>query len=279
MPVLSVVKKDMEFYASFYSLTEVLKSIAVGHFRALEKRIETFAEFISAIESFFNLINIESISHPFIQTKEKPAGIVAVTSNVGLLGGLNMQVLNAALSELKSSDIFIVIGERGQDFARESKLSFVGFAGIEDESRYSQAMELRNYLITEAGKGRIGTIKIFYPRALSITVQRVEVLTALPVSEWPRPKNKIPFGEGIIMETSPSDMIEYMAYLWLGQKLYELFGFSRLAEMAARFIHLEQSSHEIERLQKELRLKFFRLRHEIIDRGMRELFAARALYG
>ena len=278
MAVLSVLKKDIGFYSNFHSLTEVLKSIAVAHFHALEKRIKTFEEFISSVESFLDLIDIKDISHPFVHSQGKIPGVVAVTSNAGLLGGLNMKVLNAALAELKKGGKFIIVGERGQEYARERGMSFSGFPGIEDENRYTQAMELRNYLISEAGKGAVDSIKVFYPRALSITVQRIETLTVFPVSEWDRSEPRASSYQDIIMESPPADMIEYLVYLWIGQKLYEVFGFSRLAEMAARFIHLEQSSQEIERIQKELRLKFFRLRHETIDRGMRELFAARSLY-
>lgn len=279
MAVLSVLKKDIEFYDSFHSLTEVLKTIAVSHFHALEKRLRTFGEFIASIESFLNLIDVENISHPFTRPSVDAPGIVAITSNAGLLGGLNMQVLSAAFTELRGAGKLIIVGERGQEYARESGISFVGFPGIEDEYRYSQAMELRDYLIREAGSGRLGLIKVFYPRAISITVQRIEVLPLLPVTEWPGNREKKSPPQDIIMESTPQEMVEYLAYLWIGQKLYEVFGFSRLAEMAARFIHLEQSSQEIERVQKELTFKFIRLRHEIIDRSMRELFAAKVLYG
>ena len=53
---------------------------------------------------------------------------------------------------------------------------------------------------------------------------------------------------------------------------------SKGLELAARFIHLEESSHRLEDLDKELKMKFFRLKHELTDRSMREIFASRIIH-
>jgi len=80
------------------------------------------------------------------------------------------------------------------------------------------------------------------------------------------------------METDPADLIEYITGIWLGQKIYDVLQLSRLAEFAARTIHLEESVQKIKDIDRKLQLKYFRARHEIIDQQMRELFAARAIY-
>ena len=74
------------------------------------------------------------------------------------------------------------------------------------------------------------------------------------------------------------DVIEYLVYLWIGQKFYDIFGLSRLAEFAARYVHLEESLHKLKEMDGKLKLQYFRIRHELIDRNMRELFSARLLY-
>ena len=80
------------------------------------------------------------------------------------------------------------------------------------------------------------------------------------------------------LESKPKDMVEYLARLWMIERLYEIFGLSRLAEFAARYIHLEESAQKMKDVDKKTRLEYFRVRHELVDRTMRELFAGRALY-
>jgi F0F1-type ATP synthase gamma subunit len=82
----------------------------------------------------------------------------------------------------------------------------------------------------------------------------------------------------IILESDISAILEYWIYLFLGGKFFQIFQLSRLAELSARFVHLESSKSKIEQLNKELRLQYFRQRHELIDRNMRELFAARLAF-
>lgn len=280
MKTLSGIKKDLEFNRGLSSLIEVLKNIAVSQYHALEQKIKSFEKFIFTVESFFDFIDIAKVNHPFLNPQSRPQAVVAVTSDSGLLGGLNMQVVTTAIVELeKIPGKLIVIGERGKVYARESNIPFVAFSGIKDEERHSQAMQLRDYLITNALNGAFGYLKIVYPKPVSFTVQHVETIPILPFSpslrKLPATGEEIP---DLILESEPKDIVEYLISLWMGQKLYEIFGLSRLAEFAARYIHLEESLQKLKDVDNKLQLQYFRVRHELIDRNMRELFSARLLY-
>jgi ATP synthase F1 gamma subunit len=280
MKTLVSIKKDLEFNTGLSSLIEVLKTIAVSQYRALEKKIKSYERLIAGIESFFNFIDIKSIDHPLVNPKEKRQIVIAVTSDSGLMGGLNMQVVNYALAELEQiSGKLVVIGERGKVYAREMGVPFVAFSGIKEEERYAQAMQLRDYIIRRVSEESIGYLKVVYPRPVSFTVQRVETVSFLPFAPS---TGEGAFKEGvspeIILESDLGDLLAYLLYLWMGQKLFEIFGLSRLAEFAARFVHLEESAEKLKDMDKKLRLQYFRVRHELIDRNMRELFSARLLY-
>lgn len=297
MKTLPSIKKDLEFNSDLSALIEVLKNIAVSQFHALEQKLRSYEKFFLLIESFFEFIPLEKtisssnssltgfidisrINHPFLIPKNKSQMVVAITSDSGLLGGLNMQVVATAIRELeKIPGKLVVIGERGKIYARESGIPFVAFSGIEDEERYAQAIQLRDYLINKILADSIGYLKIVYPYPVSFTLQRVETLSVLPyvpTSLGQTNPREIP--SDIILESDMRDIVEYLVYLWLGQKFYELFGLSRLAEFAARYVHLEESLQKLKEMDRKLRLQYFRVRHELIDRNMRELFSARLLY-
>ncbi|MCM8757943.1 MAG: F0F1 ATP synthase subunit gamma [Candidatus Omnitrophica bacterium] len=266
----------MEFNRSLSSLIEVLKNIAVAQYRILEQKIKTYHEFLTTVESFFELIDIQNIAHPFLKPKNQNQIILTITSDTGLLGGLNMEVINLALIELeKMPGKLVVVGEKGSYYARDFGVPFVFFKGIQEETRFSQAVQMRDYLLRRFLEENIGYLKIVYPHPVSFTVQRAYLESILPF--------KVPLEErtkvlGVILESQPFRLVEYLIYLWLGQKLYEIFSLSKLAEFAARFVHLEESTQKLKEQALKLRLQYFRLRHELIDRNMRELFSARILY-
>ncbi len=277
---LAQLKKDLEFNKSLTSFTEVLKIIAVTQFRSFELKLKTFERLRHVLENIIGSIDMAGIKHPFLTPERQESCVVAVTSDAGLMGGLNIQVANAAIQELeKNGGELAVIGERGQNYLRDRGARFASFPGVIEEERVNQAVEIRRWAMEKMSEN-CGRFVVVFPRALSITMQKVEAAQLLPfqISEKFVSQAKESSERDFIFESKPADVLEYLLKLWSGQKIYEIFGLSRLAEFAARFVHLEESSQRLKKLEQSLHRQYFRERHEIIDRGMRELFTARSLY-
>ena len=280
MKTLSAIKQDLEFNSGLGSLIGVLKNIAVSQYHAMESRAKSFEKLKDAIYSFLEIINPRQVAHPFLNPQNELQMVVAVTSDSGLLGGLNKDVIDTALAELaKIPGRLVVIGERGKMYAREARVSCAAFPGIKEEEIPAMAMQTRNYILSKFMEESLGHLKIIYPRSISFTVQRIEAVTFLPfcleVREMQEPPPRL---SEVILESRPADVVEYCVYLWIEQKLAEILIFSKLAEYAARFSHLERSAQRLKEMDQKLKMQYFRVRHEIIDRNMRELFATRQIY-
>jgi len=279
MLALLKIKKNIEFNQRLCSVLEIVKNISVAQFHNLENRLNVFESFGQILNTFFDVINLSQIKHPFAQTHEGPCGVVAATSDQGLLGGLNMRVVNAAVQIVNTQGgQLILVGEQGKTYAKYHKVPFVAFPGIKEEQRYQQAYEIRNYLFEELQKGSFSCIKVVYPKSISLVNHRLEVAVLLPISPPQDTKSNTIDPSQIIFESSVEKILEYLAFLWVGQKLGDIFGLSRLAELGARYMHLEESTQRIQELNKKLKLQYFKFRHEAIDQSMRELFATRMLY-
>jgi len=280
MQALTKVKDEIEFNKRFHALVDVLKSIAAAEFHSLEEKLKVFGFFDEALDGFFDLVDTKTLRHPFVTSGNRPTLMVAVTSDQGLLGGLNLRVVASAMGLMESAeDELIIIGEQGKSFARGGRRSFVSFGGIRDDKREVQARQLRNYLMKRVIADRFGYIKVVYPRALSLTHQQVEVATLLPLAKKDA-KGPKEFGlKDMIFESSWESIVEYLGFLLIGRRLGDIFGMSRLAEVAARYMHLEESGQKLDEIAHKLKLQYFRLRHELIDASMRELFSARMVSG
>ena len=280
MPALTQLKQDIQFNTRLGALLNVLKSIAAQQFQVLEERWTSNASFFDAIQTIAGTFNLEGFAHPF--TQGGPVGVIAVTSDTGLLGGLNQQVVTMAMREFRREPgEFIIVGKRGLAYTQEHRVTCREFPGIQDDKRRELADEVRNYVLDQVLQGKLGSVVIVYPKALSFTLQRVEAIQALPCQGWLQAGATARGVRGgmMLMESSLRRILEYLVWAWLGEKLYEVFGSSRLSELAARSVHLEGSSQELQRRRNKLLRRYFRERHEVIDRSMRELFAAKAIFG
>jgi len=279
MYALVKAKQDLDFNNNLVQLIDVIKGIASAQYRVMEKQREYFGTYLNAFEDFFSMINLFDVHHPYIKSESPVAGIVMVTSDAGFMGGLNTRVIELALDVFKDREKhLIVLGERGADYLRDMGLNFKFFPGVaEREKRDEQIEQLKKYLTEIVNKKEVGSISISYPRSISFTVQKVEIVEVLPFDKAFQHKERKPLEKKVILESKEEKILEYLVEVWITYKLYEVFEDSKLSEFSARTIHLEQSYQDLSRFNRLLRFKYFRSHHEVIDKSMRETFASRLL--
>ncbi|MEK7215318.1 MAG: F0F1 ATP synthase subunit gamma, partial [Chloroflexota bacterium] len=196
------------------------------------------------------------------------------------LGGLNAQVVSLGLSEGGPNALVSVIGERGMYYLRDAKQNVTSFPGIQDDERQRMglALQLRDHVVQQVLEGRCGRVIVIYPKPVSFTVQEMTMEPLLPCTAWMSPQASRP-SPYLIWESPMDGVLEYVIMQWIALRLSEIFSLARLAEMAARAVHLEGSFQELVRRGKKLKHQYLRSRHELIDRSIREVCVAQMLNG
>ena len=288
---LNEIRKELKFNTELVQLIETLKNIAASQYHLLEKEKERFDDFMNAFSEFFRVVNLVEVEDPLIKVMSDVLGIVVVTSDAGFMGGLNQGVMRAAQAaqgDRRDDQVnLIVIGEKGASAYADQGREFKAFGGINQDTIYEQAVEIKNHIVAEVLAKRMGKVVLAYPKSLSFSSQTIEVINVLPCAELfdasAESEVSLRFkGDGflaratrIIVESSFSDMVEYLAGVWVTSKLYEVFEDSKLAEFSARALHLEGSFQKLEKEHKKIKHMCFKAVHEKIDKGMRESFAAK----
>jgi len=277
MLTLQELKEELEAHEGLTELVDVLKQIAAMQMHQLEKGKNDQSSEVALVESFFELIDFSTVEHPLASQKRGTAAIIMVTSDEGFMGGLNTKVINMALSQPDADHArLIIIGERGADYLRGLGREFKGFPGVPMEHQYRAAEEVKDYIMLEAMSGRMSRLSLVYPKPESFTYQIVEVLPLLPCSEIVR----VPAGlepDQVIVESEVGGIIEYLVQYWLTERLILVYAYSKLAELASRTVHLEECYDSLEERGKGLQLQYFQSHHNFVDKGMREVFAARLM--
>jgi len=281
MATLTEIKEELQFNVELIDLLDVMKNIAVFQFRALKGKKERFARFLMLLKDFYRRVDLSLAPSLLTNPKAEKLAIVAVTSDEGFMGGLNLQVIEAAFKQPGAEDAeFIVVGERGAMYLRELDRKFTLFTGNTDaEERYKLALRLKDFIIMGIKSERFGKVIISYPNPVSFMVQRVDIVKILPVSSILDEREKVEYAEPIIMESSLEAVIEYLVEQSILQKLLGILEDGKLSEFAARAIHLEKGGQDLSENEKKIRFKYFRAYHMLIDKNIRELFSAQVMRG
>lgn len=276
---LTKLKKDVQFNQDLTKVVDVMKGIATAKYHLLEKRLALFKEYFEVAGEFLTILDPSRAQHPFAQVQTPVMGVILVTSDAGFLGGLNAQVVNLGVSEAGPNAVISVIGERGVYYLRDAKQSVTAFPGIQDDEcqRMSLALQIRDHMVQQVLDGKCGRLIVVYPKPVSFTVQELTIEPLLPCTAWmPKAPAVSPY---LIWESPMEGVLEYVVMQWIALRLSEIFAMARLAEMAARAVHLEGSFQELQRRGKKLKHQYLRARHEVIDRSIREVCVAQMLNG
>lgn len=258
---LTEIRKELRFNVELVQLIETLKNIAAQEYHMMEKEKERFDMFMDAFSGFFRVVNLVNVEDPLVKVVSDILGIVVVTSDSGFMGGLNQGVIRAAAQaqgDLPNSQVaLIVIGDKGASAYADQGREFKFFKSINppvtEDKIYQQAVDISEYIVNEVLARRMGKVVLAYPKPISFSAQEINVINILPCGELfdknaeseiaRRAEGKGLIGEAgnVIVESSFSDMVQYLAGTWVESKLYEVFEDSKLAEFSARAMHLEGS--------------------------------------
>lgn len=275
MKTVRQLKEELDLTADLAELMDVLKGIAVSEFWALSKKLGRFTRFMKAFEGFFQFIDLSVSDHPFVE-EQGALGIIMVTSNEGFMGGLNTRVINEALSYPGADKAeLIIVGEQGAVYLESVGRRYIDFPGIPGGECYEASLKLKDFIMREGRAGKFGRLVLFYPKPVSFMVQKVEEVKILPCTKlFEEHPQETKTWDNVIVESSLNDIVEYLVETWVVQKLFEVFEDSKLAEFSARAVHLEESYQVLLERGKNIQYQYFRGRHELVDAGMRDIYAA-----
>lgn len=230
--------------------------------------------------NFYTLLNSAYSSLPqdvstndfFSPPAHLPGLFVFISSDEGFLGELNTLLVNRLLDTKRKEDEIIVLGQQGINYLAEAKIDFTSFESPGDKLDTQKIGLLRDYLAKRYFKQEISWVNVIYSRFVNITVQQVEVEKLLPLE---RRENVVLKGREILIEPDMKSVLEGWIKIWLDFRFYHIFWSSKLAEYAARIMHLEGSVQELGRVNRHLHMEYFKYLHGLSDKSVRELSAAR----
>ncbi len=282
MKTKNQLKEEVRLTQDLTSVVEVMKQIAATRLHHLEKLQVRFDAFATALQEFFYWMDTKEMKHPFFQNSVAARVTVLITSDAGFLGGLNAQVIQEGLAgfQKQRGDGLAPIGVRGRNGLLDLGHAPVGeFPGISDLIERDEIRAVKKWIVDKIMEGKYGGASVVYPHYYSITrqgVQRIELFPCKALPKQGQEPRRISREEQFLMESPVEDIIAYLTELWTSERLYALFWHSKLSELAARTLHLEESHQELGKERRRLHHLYSRLMHEETDRNIREIVSARS---
>jgi F-type H+-transporting ATPase subunit gamma len=227
---------------------------------------------------------LEWESHPLLQQRETRSrvGLIVMTSDRGLCGSLNGNVIRRATSDMlemggPSAVDLITVGRRGQDFMvrRGVKLQAT-FTYMGDQPGIAAIHPVARLVMDSFSGGLVDAVFVVYPKFVNTLTQRVTVDQILPVV----PAKAVGTQLEYIFEPSAPEILSDLLPRYVEVQIYQALLETIASEHSARMIAMRNATDNAKELISTLTLVYNKARQAAITREIAEISAgAGALSG
>jgi len=279
------IKNKIKSVQNTRKITKAMEMVATSKMRKAQERTRAarpYAEKIRNVAAHLSHANPE-YRHPYLVIRDtvKRVGIIVVTADKGLCGGLNTNVLRMALSKMRQweseGESFEVccIGNKGLGFMQRLGANVVSqVVGLGDKPHMERLIGALKIMLDGYVEDRFDRLEIFYTKFVNTMKQEPVMEQLLPLSG-----EKLGAPEGswdYIYEPDAKSVLDQTLTRYIEALIYQAVTENMASEQSARMVAMKAASDNAGNVIDELTLIYNKSRQAGITKELSEIVAGAA---
>lgn len=166
MPTIQSLKKQLRGIRSTQKLTKAMKTISTVKFSKLNSVYNVYSEYGRQCKKMFEQYSSGFLNSIRESNTSAPAAVIVITSNKGLCGNFNAELLNFAREQLQSlgSVLLVACGKKAIGHFKTKKIPIEREYVFEDIPSYDESNCLLEEIIEWRRNGKISSVYVIYPK-------------------------------------------------------------------------------------------------------------------
>ncbi len=284
MASLRDIRRRIRGVRNTAQITKAMELVAASRMRRAQQRVTAsrpYAETMRTLIAELASVSTGHLSgealHPLLVQREvDTVGIVLLTSDRGLAGALNTNVIRRGselIREQTQAVELITVGRKGQDFmARRGQTLLGTFTQLGDRPEYDAIIPIARTVMDSYMAGVMDRCYVVYPRFVSTLAQRPEVVQILPITgnapaEGERPERPIDY----IYEPNPAAILQALLPRYVEVLIYQAVLETVASEQSARMVAMRNANDNAKQLVDDLTLTYNKARQSQITGEVLEI--------
>ncbi|HAW11579.1 MAG: ATP synthase F1 subunit gamma [Candidatus Dormibacteria bacterium] len=275
MPSLLDLRRRIRTVANTQKITKAMELVAASKLRRAQERMQNARPYADELTGVMAQLmgRTSGYQHPYLAVRPvKRRCLVLVTSDRGLVGGLNSNSIRLALRESPSGGLpveVVTIGRRGRDTMRR-----LGRNLIADVSNYGDRPTLGTVLpairiaMQRYEQGECDQVDLIYARFLSAGRQEATVQRVLPVEP---PADAGQAGADFEYEPDSAEVLDALLPRYVEAQVYRAVLENLASEQAARVIAMHNAEENAGEVIQSLTLTANKARQDSITTELMEV--------
>ena len=304
MANLRDIRRRIKSVKNTSQITKAMQMVAATKMRRAQQialALRPYAERLDEMAGhLYANIGPSEVSHPLLQRRTGKSGrtaVVVLTSEKGLCGPLNTNLLREVLRNDSPDKVYISVGRKGRQTLARLKKNLLADFQLKDSPTFAESKTISRYLLAEFEKGSFDAVEVYYNRFVNTLSQVPTRFPLVPIGAEvlagaktrgeahhaahhgrPTPDGQAA-GSSLTYNFEPEapellgKLLPYYVHLLVYNKILE----SRASEHSARMVAMKAATDNAKQLVKDLTLEYNKARQAGITNEILEISSAAAM--
>lgn len=267
------IKSRIASVRSTRKITNAMQMVASAKLNKTRQAMERNREYATSLsELLAQLLASAGAGEKMLKADDSlPSFVFVITSDMGLCGGYNANVLRTLEESLRPDDYVVMVGSHGVSFAAAHDISLhAKLVDVAEEDAYEELSRCVDEALKLFDEHKIGSIKVLFTRYVNTLTFEPEMETLLP------PEHKEPAAKGkgsaqTLFEPDRETMLATLLPMISKSVLYSRYMESKTSEQASRRMAMESATDNADELEEKLNLEYNRVRQSAITQEITEI--------
>ena len=267
-------------------ITKAMEMVAASKMRKAQDRMRAarpYSEKVRNIAGHLSKANPEYV-HPFMQANDaKKAGFIVVTTDKGLCGGMNTNVLRAVTNKIRDLQAqgtgieAVAIGNKGLGFLNRVGAKVVSHVTqLGDTPHLERLIGPVKVLLDAYTRGEINAVYLSYTKFINTMKQESVVEQLLPLSVQSLEPSAGSHAWDYIYEPDAQTVIDDLLLRYIEALVYQAVAENMASEQSARMVAMKAATDNAGNVIAELKLVYNKTRQAAITKELSEIVAGAA---
>lgn len=289
MANLKEVRIRIASVQSTQQITKAMKMVSAAKLKRATNAIVQLRPYATKLKEILGNLSatLEGGSSPFIVEREpNKVLVVVVSSNRGLAGAFNMNVIKTANNliaakyseQLKKGNVSIIaIGKKSQDFYEKRNYNVIGNNNqIYADLTFENVTKITDSIMAGFEKGEFDRVEVVYNRFKNAAVQILTSEQLLPLPKSEAVSESKTSNVDYILEPSQEEIVAQLIPKSVKIQLYKAVLDSHASEHGARMTSMDKATENAGDLLKSLKLAYNQARQAAITTELTEIVSGAA---
>ena len=280
------IRGQIKSFENTKKITKAMEMVSVSKMRKAQDRMRAARPYSDKIRNI--AANLSKANPEYVHTFMKPndgkvAGFIVVTTDKGLCGGLNTNVLRAVtvkLRELQGQGVSaeaVAIGNKGLGFLNRIGAKVVSHVTqLGDRPHLDKLIGPVKVLLDAYAEGRINAVYLSYTKFINTVKQEPVVEQLLPLKADALKADAGQHSWDYIYEPDAQSVIDELLVRYVESLIYQAVAENMASEHSARMVAMKAATDNAGNVIAELKLVYNKTRQAAITKELSEIVAGAA---